>query len=89
MRNRKKCIGIMDAYVIMICIGKMSKTMRLGARECLANNITGATMIKIKVYDKATDKQTAIIIVNNMREYKQYLTTQIDHTKQYAFGVRI
>lgn len=46
-------------------------------------------MIKIKVYDKATDKQTATIFVNSMREYKKYLTTQIDHNTQYVFGVRL
>lgn len=63
--------------------------MRLGAKECLANNTTGATMIKIKVYDKATDKQTATVFVNSMREYKKYLTTQVDHNTQYVFGVRL
>ena len=46
-------------------------------------------MIKIKIYDKATDKQIAEKILKNMQEYREYLCKQVDHTKQYASGVRV
>ena len=46
-------------------------------------------MIKIKVYDKTTDKQVAEKTLKNMREYREYLCKQVDHKKQYAFGVRV
>ena len=45
-------------------------------------------MVRIKIYDKATDKQVATAVVNSMAEYKRFICTQIDHNKQYVFGVR-
>lgn len=58
-------------------------------KRVLGKQYYEVVMIKIKVYDKATDKQTATVFVNSMREYKKYLTTQVDHNTQYVFGVRL
>lgn len=44
-------------------------------------------MIKMKVFSKATDKLVKIVMCVNMRDYRNQLCNNVDHTKEYAFGI--
>lgn len=46
-------------------------------------------MIKLKVYDKITDKLKRIVICKDKKEYRNYLCNKVDHLTETAFGLKI
>ena len=43
-------------------------------------------MIKMKIFDKASDKLIKVIECVNMQDYRKQLVEKVNHTKEYAFG---
>ena len=43
-------------------------------------------MIKMKVFNKASNKLVRIVECANMKAYRNELCYNVDHTKEYAFG---
>lgn len=46
-------------------------------------------MIKLKVYDETTHQLKREIICKDKKEYRNYLCNKVDHTCEYAFGIKL